>query len=185
MKILFIILSVNLFWFTKQHLSSDDLCKRLIHQSNCPDSYNYTCKSDKCSVNKEACKRFNHKKYQTLHSKSLVVLLSNLEKYEKFLKSIKKCPSEWESSKVCLNIAKCSTLKFNNETMKFNKISEKCKCIGEHSFGWGKLCAVDRKIFKAFRIEAKINKKLYENLLICTNGMKLVCFIYFYILIKF
>jgi hypothetical protein len=176
MRILFIIFILNLSWLTQQHqnFSSEDLCNLEIHQLKCPDNYNYKCKLDKCSVDEAACKLFDLKRYQTLHVKSLVMFQSNLKKYETFMKNIKKCLSIWQPNKICLNVAKCSTLKFNNSTMKFNKISEKkCKCIGQHSFGCARVCALDRNVCRAFNSEAKKNKKLYEDLTFCNNGMKI------------
>jgi hypothetical protein len=147
------------------------MCKREKHQLKCPDAFKFTCKLDKCSVDEKACKLFDFKKYETLHAKNLVMFQSNLVRYERFLKAIKKCPSEWQPDKICSNIAKCSLLKFNNSRKAFNKISKKCKCIGEQSFGCGRLCAADEKMCKAFNSEAGLNRQLYENLSICENGI--------------
>ncbi len=159
-----IIIKLSYLTLTQRLLSSDELCNKAKYQTKCPDNYNFTCKSDKCTLDMETCKRFNHKKYHTLHAKSLVMFQSNLGKYEKFLKSIKKCESDWQPNKVCLNLNNCSALEFNNSTKKFTKYSRKCKCTGEHSFGCGKLCAVDRKTCDSFNSEAKINRKIYQKL---------------------
>jgi len=157
-----------------QLLSSDELCNKAKYQINCPENYNFPCKSDKCSLDMETCHRFNHKKYQTLHAKSLVMFQSNLKHYEKFLKNIKKCSSEWQPNKVCLNFANCSALEFNNSTKKFIKKSLKCECPGEHSFECGKLCTVDRKTCDSFISEAKYNRKIYQELSFCeSHGIKL------------
>ena len=162
-----IIIKLSYLTLTQRLLSSDELCNKAKYQTKCPDNYTFTCKSDKCSFDKTACSKLFYFNYQVRVSKNRESLKTNLGKYEKFLKSIKKCESDWQPNKVCLNLNNCSALEFNNSTKKFTKYSRKCECTGEHSFGCGRLCAVDRKTCDSFNSEAKINRKIYQKLSFC------------------
>ena len=74
MKILLIILLLNQIWRSQHTLSSHDLCNRAQHQLKCPDTFNFTCKSDKCSLDKLACNKLSNLNYQIRVAKNLELL---------------------------------------------------------------------------------------------------------------
>ena len=163
---------------TEQSLSNLSLCTIGRHQLKCPSSHQITCRTTTdenemlCATDKSMCDQFKHFLVQFRYSNGLKRFESYLAKYEKFIRSIKECPSEWKHNQVCLNRATCSLLEFNRMTSKFERKSEKCKCPIEFvsSCSNSKVCAVSDAACMAFANEAKQNKKLLENTEFCKNG---------------
>ena len=168
--VLLLLISLNSL-FAQQSILKQNICNKRKYQVNCPLRYNFTCMSDKCTMDANVCTMLKNFRSKII-GKEFKILKTHLVKYSEFIREIKQCESDWQPNEVCLRPRNCQKLVFNNSTRKFNLKSEKCKCTGgKHSTECSnsRVCGTNKHVCKSFISELNLNKKLAEKLYLCQH----------------
>lgn len=155
--LLILLLTIN----NSLSLKTSDLCLINSNRSNrnslpCLGKYNYECRPEICSVNKDTCQDlFNLNIYlKSIHSHRKITKIKNL------IKNVKECPNItyiFEPEDVCINIYGCYTRKGLNHLVgkaNVNVVRKTyCPCKGKYSFSCNtKFCAISQDSCNAFMV---------------------------------